>query len=251
MFTKVDLGKSEVTFWCEPHVVSKGGEKNFVHFMEQVTEKNPKVDEDTFKEVVGRLILVRSMEDVVKGLKQGGYKANVVAYGLAYLYTKFGARLDFQQIWKNQGVSDNMKKVLTVLAKRAYEHIITTTGAQNVTEWAKKDRCWEAFAGKSISIELGEEDGLKASGAAAKKTAAGTPKKPKTAAKELPEEMCDADAWLEMVKWSLDRDEYDPKARRFMKGVSVIIRKKLDFTVPQLKWAVSLWESAVKAGFKP
>jgi len=251
MFTKVDLGKSEVTFWCEPHVVSKGGEKNFVHFMEQVTEKNPKVDEDTFKEVVGRLILVRSMEDVVKGLKQGGYKANVVAYGLAYLYTKFGARLDFQQIWKNQGVSDNMKKVLTILAKRAYEHIITTTGAQNVTEWAKKDRCWEAFAGKSISIELGEEDGLKASGAAAKKTAAGTPTKPKTAAKELPEEMCDADAWLEMVKWSLDRDEYDPKSRRFMKGVSVIIRKKLDFTVPQLKWAVSLWESAVKAGFKP
>ncbi len=251
MFTKVDLGKSEVTFWCEPQVVSKGGEKNFVHFMEEISEKNPKVDEDAFKEVVGRLILVRSMENVVKGLKQGGYKANVVAYGLAYLYSQYGTRLDFQQIWKNQGVSDNMKKVLTVLAKRAYEHIITTTGAQNVTEWAKKDRCWETFSGKSITIELGEEDGLKASGAAAKKTAAGTPTKPKTAAKELPEEMRDADAWLEMVKWSLDRDEYDPKARRFMKGVSVIIRKKMDFTAPQLKWAVSLWESAVKAGFKP
>ena len=251
MFTKVDLGKSEVTFWCEPQVVSKGGEKNFVHFMEEISEKNPKVDEDAFKEIVGRLILVRSMENVVKGLKQGGYKANVVAYGLAYLYSQYGTRLDFQQIWKNQGVSDNMKKVLTVLAKRAYEHIITTTGAQNVTEWAKKDRCWETFAGKSISIELGEEDGLKASGSATKKTAAGTPKKPNTAAKELPDDMCDADAWLEMVKWSLDRDEYDPKARRFMKGVSIIIRKKLDFTAPQVKWAVSLWESAVKAGFKP
>jgi hypothetical protein len=63
--------------------------------------------------------------------------------------------------------------------------------------------------------------------------------------------MCNAVAWLEMVKWSLDRDEYEPKARRFMKGVSVIIRKKLEFTAPQVKWAISLWESAVKAGFKP
>ena len=252
MFTKVDLGKSEVTFWCEPQVVSKGGEKNFVHFMEQISEKNPKVDEDAFKEVVGRLILVRSMEDVVKGLKQGGYKANVVAYGLAYLYTTFGARLDFQQIWKSQGVSDNMKKALTVLAKRAFEHINDTPpGVLNVTEWAKKDRCWETFSGKTIVIELGEEDGLKASAGATKKTTGGTPKKPKTGSKELPEEMCNAVAWLEMVKWSLDRDEYDPKARRFMKGVSVIIRKKLDFTAPQVKWAISLWESAVKAGFKP
>ncbi len=252
MFTKVDLGKSEVTFWGKPQVVSKGGEKNFVHFMEQITEKNPKVDEDAFKDVAGRLILVRGMEHVVKGLKQGGYKANVVAYGLAYLYTKFGARLDFHQIWKNQGVSDNMRKALTVLAKRAFEHINDTPpGVLNVTEWAKKDRCWETFSGKTIAIELGEEDGLKASGAAAKKAAVGTPKKPKTATKELPEEMCNAVAWLEMVKWSLDRNEYDPKARRFMKGVSVIIRKKLDFTAPQVKWAVSLWETAVKAGFKP
>lgn len=252
MFTKVDLGKSEVTFWCAPQVVSKGGEKNFVHFMEQISEKNPKVDEDAFKEIVGRLILVRSMEDVVKGLKQGGYKANVVAYGLAYLYDKIGPRLDFQQIWKKQGVSENMRKVLTVLAKRAFEHINDTPpGVLNVTEWAKKDRCWETFSGKTIAIELGEEDGLRASAGATKKSAGGTQGKPKTGSKELPEEMCDADAWLEMVKWSLDRDEYDPKARRFMKGVSVIIRKKLDFTAPQVKWAISLWESAVKAGFKP
>lgn len=251
MFTKVDLGKSEVTFWGEPHVVSKGGEKNFVHFMEEISEKNPKVDEDAFKEIVGRLILVRSMENVVKGLKQGGYKANVVAYGLAYLYSKFGSRLDFHFFWKNQGVSENMKKVLTVLAKRAYEHIITTTGAQNVTEWAKKDLCWKSFAGKSILIELGEEDGLRGTGSKPGNANAAGSKSPKSGAKELPEEMRDPVAWLEMTKWSLDRDEYDPKARRFMKGVSAILRKKQDFTAAQVKWAISIWESAKKAGFKP
>jgi hypothetical protein len=252
MFTKVDLGKSEVTFWGEPQVVSKGGEKNFVHFMEQITEKNPKVDEDAFKDVAGRLILVRSMEDVVKGLKQGGYKANVVAYGLAYLYSKYGPRLDFHAIWKSQAVSDNMKKVLTVLAKRAFEHINDTPpGVLNVTEWAKKDRCWETFAGKSIAIELGEQDGLKASGASPGKTTVGIPKKPKAGTKELPEEMRDAAAWLEMTKWSLDRNEYLPKQRLFMKGVSAILRKKQEFTAAQVKWAISLWESAKTAGFSP
>ena len=252
MFTKVDLGKSEVTFWCEPQVVSKGGEKNFVHFMEQVTEKNPKVDEDTFKEVVGRLILVRSMEDVVKGLKQGGYKANVVAYGLAYLYSKYGSRLDFHFIWQKQAVSENMVKVLTVLAKRAFEHINDTPpGVLNVTEWAKKDRCWETFAGKTIATELGEEDGLKSSGVAPRIAAAGGRNRPRTATKELPEEMRDPSAWLEMAKWSLDKDDYTPKDRRFMKGVSAIIRKKQEFTAAHVKWAVSLWGSARLGGFKP
>jgi hypothetical protein len=36
-----------------------------------------------------------------------------------------------------------------------------------------------------------------------------------------------------------------------MKGVSAIIRKKQEFTAAQVKWAVSLWELAAKAGFKP
>ena len=251
MFTKVDLGKSEVTFWCQPQVVSKGGEKNFVHFMEQITEKSPKVDEDAFKEVVGRLIVTRSMEDVVKGLKQGGYKANVVAYGLAYLYSQYGSRIDFRFIWQKQGVSDNFKEVLTVLAKRAYEHIVGTTGSQNVTEWAKKEQCWVAFAGKTIPIELGVEDGLKSSGAAPRVAATGGRNRPRTAAKELPEEMRDPSAWLEMTKWSLDRDDYAPKQRLFMKGVSAILRKKQEFTAAQVKWAITIWESAKQAGFRP
>ncbi len=252
MFTKVDLGKSEVTFWGEPQVVSKGGEKNFVHFMEKISEKNPKMDEDAFKEIVGRLILVRSMEGVVKELKQGGYKANVVAYGLAYLYSKYGARLDFHHIWKKQGVSENMKKVLTVLAKRAFEHINDTPpGVLNVTEWAKKDRCWDSFAGKVIVIELGAEDGVRNTDPVSRLSAADGRRKPKAGTKELPEEMRDPVAWLEMTKWSLDSDDYAPKQRLFMKGVSAILRKKQDFTAAQVKWAISIWESAKKAGFKP
>jgi len=220
--------------------------------MEQITEKNPKVDEDAFKEVVGRLILVRNMEEVVKGLKQGGYKANVVAYGLAYLYTKFGSRLDFHFIWQKQGVSENMKKVLTVLAKRAFEHINDTPpGVLNVTEWAKKDRCWETFAGKTIAIELGEADGLKASGATPRVAASRGASKPKASTKELPEEMCDGGAWLKMIDWSLDRDDRTAKERRFMKGVSAILKKKQEFTAPQVKWAISLWEAAKLAGFRP
>ncbi len=252
MFTKVDLGKSEVTFWGEPQVVSKGGEKNFVHFMERITEMNPKVDEDAFKHIIGRIILVRSMEDVVKSLKQGGYKANVVAYGLAYLYSKLSSRLDFHFVWQKQGVSENMKKVLTVLAKRAFEHINDTPpGVLNVTEWAKKDRCWESFAGKSIPIELGEEDGLRASGATPRLSASRGGGKRKAGTKELPEEMCDSTAWLRMIDWSLDRDDRTAKERRFMKGVSAILRKKQEFTAAQVKWAVSLWESAEVAGFRP
>jgi hypothetical protein len=220
--------------------------------MEQVAERNPNVDEDAFKEIVGRLILVRSMEDVVKGLKQGGYKANVVAYGLAYLYSKYGARLDFHFFWQKQGVSENMKKAMVVLAKRAFEHINDTPpGVLNVTEWAKKDRCWETFSGKSITIELGVGDGLRSSGVAPRLAADAGRNRPLPGTKGLPEEMRDPDAWIEMVKWSLDRDDRTPKQRRFMKGLSVLLRKNQELTAAQVKWAVSLWESAKSAGFKP
>jgi phage-related tail protein len=63
--------------------------------------------------------------------------------------------------------------------------------------------------------------------------------------------MRDSAAWLEMTKWSLDRNEYTPKVRRFMKGVSAILRKNQDLTAAQVKWAVSIWESAKVAGFRP
>lgn len=252
MFTKVDLGKSEVTFWGQPQVVSKGGEKNFVHFMEQITEKNTKVDESGFKEIIGRLILVRSMEDVVKGLKQGGYKANVVAYGLAYLYSKYGSRLDFQYIWQNQGVSHNLKKALTVLAKRAFEHINDTPpGVLNVTEWAKKDRCWDTFVGKSIGIELGEEDGLRTVNSYAGLSARKGKKSTKATSREFPSELRNPSDWLAMAKWSLDRNDFTPKDRKFLKKASVMLKKNEEFTAAEVKWAMSIWESAKHSGFNP
>ena len=98
---------------------------------------------------------------------------------------------------------------------------------------------------------MGEEDGLKAASGGEGGLTGKVKKKAKGNTKELPEEMRDAAAWLAMTKWSLYRDDITPKTRLFMKGVSAIIRKKQEFTAAQVKWAISLWELAAKAGFKP
>jgi hypothetical protein len=47
----VDLAKSEVVSWGLPHVVSKGGEKNFSHFMLEVENIYTEINEKIFKEM--------------------------------------------------------------------------------------------------------------------------------------------------------------------------------------------------------
>lgn len=249
-FTKVDLAKSEVTYWLEPDMVSKGGEKNFVHFMQELDEHYKEVDEQLYKQIVARLILARVADQVVGDLDQGGFKANVVAYTLSYLYRRYEGRFDFAAIWQGQfnGVSEGMRDAIATVAKHAYRHITDPKVGTNPSEWAKKEQCWAEFSKMDISVKLGQSDGILGGAGLA-----GSKNKPATLAvnETLAPGMASPSDWIKMAQWAQTSDDFDKKSRKYMKDVADMLRLKKPFSRKQIKWASDLWKQSERLGFRP
>ncbi len=152
MFTKTDLAKFECSWDMIPHIVSLGAQKNFVLFANNIAkewDKNEKqYNELYFKELIAKAILFRFVDKTMMRLPwYGGYKANIVTYTIAKfskLIGETGKIINFEDIWKSQGLTEVTQNTLHEIAELVNETIQDTPeGITNVTEWCKKETCWE------------------------------------------------------------------------------------------------------------
>ena len=171
LITKTDLAKYENAWRYLPHVVSQGAQKNFINFSNYASaewEKNPnQFNEDFYKRIVVKALLSRRTEELIgKQLwYQGGYRANIVAYTIAKLanlvqFDGIGKLLDFKTLWNRQGLTPAIEKQLLMIAERMFAVIVAPEGGfQNVTEWCKKELCWQRARDVKIPLlqELGNE----------------------------------------------------------------------------------------------
>jgi hypothetical protein len=152
MFTKTDLAKFDFSLGMRPHVVSMGAQKSFAAFAQDIGQRWEKHDTEFndlyFKQTIAKAIIFRYLDKVI--MKQewyGGYKANIVTYTiakLAYMVERIGASLDLDAIWRKQSVSPTLASQLLEIAFSVNEAIQETPqGITNVTEWCKKEACWE------------------------------------------------------------------------------------------------------------
>jgi hypothetical protein len=158
VFSKTDLAKFLNTWLGQPHIVSRGAQKNFASFAETIGKEwdrqSDAFNEEYFHEVVAKAIVFRETEELVskQSWYQGGYRANVVAYAIAKIAHDVAALekgIDFERIWREQKVSPAFLKALVVAATYVNQVITGTEG--NVTEWAKQPACWTRVAELSIA----------------------------------------------------------------------------------------------------
>ena len=101
-----------------------------------------------YREAIAKANVFRSVERLVteQPWYQGGYRANVVAYAIAKLahdVVERGESINFERIWRAQGISPALREVLVVSAKSVHDVIVDPPeGIRNVTEWAKQQACW-------------------------------------------------------------------------------------------------------------
>lgn len=157
-FVKTELAKYINTWDQRPYLVSFGAQKNFEHFMQ--TLKGSKradwlPDEIYFKELVGKAILFRAGNRVVKQEKYPAYQANIVTYLIAYLSSRTGGRIDFDLVWAKQEVSTELRSLLKEWSHGINNALRESAGGRMVSEWAKKEDCWEAV--RRIDLKLPDE----------------------------------------------------------------------------------------------
>ena len=161
LFTKTDLAKF-VNVWEErPHEVSLGAQKNFAAFAQRIGQQWKTApdgfNEAWYREAVAKAIIFKATERLVteQPWYQGGYRANIVAYAIsktAHDVNEMGRAVDFQDIWRLQALPPTMKSALVVVAEAVHEVLVVPpSGISNVTEWAKKQACWNRVSGLAIT----------------------------------------------------------------------------------------------------
>ena len=152
LFNKTELAKYISVWEGLPHEVSLGAQKNFAAFAGRIGRKWRKArdsfNEDWYREAVAKAIVFKATERLVSEQLwyQGGYRANIVAYAIAKIAHDVDEQhrsVDFQRIWRRQGLEPSMEEALVVAAEAVHEVLISPPpGISNVTEWAKKEPCW-------------------------------------------------------------------------------------------------------------
>ena len=251
-FTKTDLAKFEHTWDQMPHIVSRGGEKNFVDFMVRLGEKPPVApDEGYFRRLVAKAVLFRQTEKLVQAQKYGGYRANIVTYSLAWLSHKTGQRLDLAGIWRAQKLPPVLEEAVRIVSKAAYDHLVQGAQGGNVTEWAKREQCWTSFRQKDIPVPpIPVADSQPEFARSA--TPAPEAPLPTAVSAEL-RKLLDvkSESWFALAHWAKETGNLAPWQRGLAFSLGRLASKGIIPSAKQALQGLKILEEATRLGFRP
>ncbi|MBL7925742.1 MAG: AIPR family protein [Bacteroidia bacterium] len=161
-FVKSDIAKFINGWELEPHFVSQGSQKNFIHYTKKITDlvsKNKLPGENFYRKLIANAILFKTIDQLFgrKGINAIGdtsLKALSVAYTVSYFHYLTNNRIDLWKIYEEQKIDDFLKNHLSKLLVFVYNHIITEASGSLISEYAKRQSSWEKLKNTSYSEDL-------------------------------------------------------------------------------------------------
>ena len=169
---KTDLAKVQNTWRGFPQVVSKGAQTNFNAFAEYIDEQwnlnDEQFNERYFQTTAALILMFQYLEKNItkQPWYEGGYRANIIYYTLAQfrrlLHNQYpGQDLDLMLIWNRQSVPEQVGEILIALAELVLLKITDPSRqVANVTQWCKRNDCWDEVKKISLDIPAGIESCL-------------------------------------------------------------------------------------------
>ena len=143
--SKTVAAKCVMAYQGYPYIVSKGLETNFVFFSDKVSNGEfSEPSEQSYIEMISRVILFNSCDEVIKNLKFGGFKAQQDYYTVALIGKYHSDLITPQEIWNNQTINAETKILIEKLALFVWNHFQNpTVSGVNIGQWCKKEECWD------------------------------------------------------------------------------------------------------------
>jgi len=158
-FGKNEIALYENTWARLPHLVSRGGQKNFAEFLLRLDQANELLDglvpasgRSIFRHLVAKAILFKAADRVVNRNLGGTYKRSVVTYSMAYLIEHLVGQIDLGRLWERQQASPDIEMALEQVAEPVKDFLIQSAGGRNITEWAKSEACWSLLRAQSFKF---------------------------------------------------------------------------------------------------
>ena len=250
-FTKTDLAKYINTWEQLPYYVSRGNEKNFRQFTIRLMEmRNFIPDELFYKRLIAKAIIFKSAEKIVSAQGVHGYRANVVAYTIALLLHKTECRINLDQIWKEQRISNSLAAVIDSLSKSVRERILADAAGKNVTEWCKREKCWESVLQLDVEVSGDLDAELLTSTGRIPNMFDDTELTAEQQSQIDATKAVSAEKWKEISVWGKQTDRLTAWQRSFAFSIGRQLGLGKEPTAKQAKYAVEIINLVKKAGFK-
>lgn len=172
-FDKTDLSKYEMTFDCQPNVVSLGAQKCFIAFAEKTAKEwaasQLSFNEEWFKNAVAKALIFKWTDQFIGASDwykaDRGHKSQTVTYTLAWITNHIRslgkAGLNYQLIWKEQNVPDDLAEIIQLMAPKIAKEIANAPPeVKNIGEYCKKSICWAAVSKMPAPPSLDIPDSL-------------------------------------------------------------------------------------------
>lgn len=143
--SKTVAAKCVMTYRGYPDIVSKGLETSFIYFSDMVSKGEvPEPSEQSYIEMIAKVILFNSYDEIIKNLKFGGFKAQQDYYTVALFGKYYSDLFDPLEIWNRQSINAETAKTIEELAYFVWNHFQNpTVPGVNIGQWCKKEECWE------------------------------------------------------------------------------------------------------------
>jgi len=143
--SKEDLARYSNIWNGLPHIVSRGGQKNFTRFMESVpnAQKDWEPSTEDFKSLISKAIIFRRTQQIAKELEIPAFRINVVNYTVALIAEKTARRIDLMSVWDRQDLSDALGQQIREWLPKVAKELIDSAESRNPTEWFKMEQCWK------------------------------------------------------------------------------------------------------------
>lgn len=257
LFTKTDLAKYENTWDQLPFQVSEGAQKNFRRFTVRVADRKGLLpDEAYYHNLIAKAILFRTAEKLVQKQQYGGYRANIVTYTLAFLSYKTAQRIDLERIWRDQQLTPALEEEIITASRLIQQIIVNPPGGANISEWCKKEKCWETIKGAEYAISskldaellsVARSVSVKANTSAINSVESATEEE-----KAKIEKACaiSAATWFALSRWAKETGNFQPWQRSLLFSVGSLIGRGQKPSVKQANHALKAFQEALNKGFK-
>jgi len=137
-----------------PHVVVRGNQKNYVEFMKYNSDFKP--NNVYFEDLIATAILFKSVEKVygVRPNAIGDMRYITVPYAIAWFGFNTDYNLDLYKIWKNQSISEELKKLFHKIMLKVEDFIKKNAPGSLYGEWAKREECWNLIKNNNLGISV-------------------------------------------------------------------------------------------------
>ena len=161
-FVKSDVAKYINIWELEPHYVSQGAQKNFIHYTKKINElvkKNKFPGENFYKKLIANAILFKVVDKLfgrknIDAIGDTNLKSFTVAYTLSYFYYLTDNRIDLWKIYEEQRVDARIVNELKKLIVFVYHQLVKSSNNSLISEYAKRESSWKLLKDENYKFNF-------------------------------------------------------------------------------------------------